>query len=879
LAATGGDSKQEHRARDLAGRAANAAPSVSRLRLAAQLAEDRNMEREWLERAAATASPTDVELLLAQARLARGGTYFRDAVPIFEKVLAIDPDNTAGTLGLVELYVEAGLKRTAATTLEHALARRPHAVALLRAYARYAALRFDDTSFLSQQIEIALARQDRSAAVRWLERFSQIEPDTTWTRALAAHTYRGLGDSSRALLEYQRGLAIAPEDVATLRAMSDVYGDQARQDEQLRLLRQILTVSPQAKDVREYVEHIEPTKPRADEAYAWDSSRFLPLRDDPSRRYPKRTLRNLTVTTVFSNGLASRFRQIVFQPLTDEAAAAAREYGFEYQADRQTVTLRAARVYRKDGKIDESIESGEGSVNNPALATYTSTRAFYVRFSRLNAGDLVELRYRVDDVAPRNEIADYFGEVEYLGSDEPVANSEYVLIAGKTRTLRFNASSIPGVKQEILEQGENRVYRFLAEQVEPVRSEPVMPPWAEVVPHVHVSTFKTWDEVGAWYWGLARDQFDVDDEIRKRVKQIAKGAKDDAARIKAIYKYATELRYVALEFGLEGLKPRRAVLTLARGWGDCKDKATLIVTMLRELGIPATIVIVRTGMRGNIEPEPASLAPFDHAIAYVPSLNLYLDGTAEHAGVTELPPMDRGAVALQINEGHPRLVRLPEPPPEASVTRRKLEVTIAPDGAATFALDLSVSGAYAPDWRRRYLAESTRRERAQRDFGAELGSLELAAGRAGLDIGDLDDAETPVTMRARGKLQAFTRREGHNLVVSAGAAHHLVADYASLSNRTLDIELHALTRRDDEWSFKLPANTRVVEPPVSADIDTPFGSVSLTFEEAAGRAVVRTSLAFKMSRIHPSDYEAFRKFCETVDRVFGQRMVLGTPPP
>src|SRR6185437_3315220 len=288
---------------------------------------------------------------------------------------------------------------------------------------------------------------------------------------------------------------------------------------------------------------------------------------------------------------------------------------------------------------------------------------------------------------------------------EPVASSEYVLITPKSRTFYVNADSVPGVQRETTEQGDSRIYRFIANDVPPIAPEPVMPPYTEIVPHVHVSTFKSWDDVGAFYWRLSRDQLDVDDEVRRKVKEITKGLKDDAAKVRAIYKYATRLRYVALELGLEGIKPRRCAQTISRGWGDCKDKATVIVTMLREAGIPATVVLVRTGMRGGIEPTPASLAPFDHAIAYVPSLDLYLDGTAEHTGVDELPAMDRGAVALQINEGHAKLVHLPQPPAEASVTRRKLDVAVAPDGTGQFSLDLMVSGAYAPDWRQRYLAE------------------------------------------------------------------------------------------------------------------------------------------------------------------------------
>src|SRR6185312_8547384 len=350
LAMTGGDSRPEHRSRDLARRAAEAEPTVKRLLLAGQLAEGRNQEREWIEKAAAKADPHDVDVLLAQAQLARTGTNWRDAVPIFEKILAIDPDHMSATLGLVELYVEAGLKRTALATLERAVARQPQSVSLLRVYAgqlralgrdtdaaeveaRYAGLRFDDATFLDQQVELAIARRDNAGAERWLDRFMKSEPDSAFAQGVAAHTYRALGQRTRAVAAYQRALALAPEDVPTLRALSDLYGEDEKRDDQVRLLRQILALSPQAKDVREYLEHIEPPKPRADEAYAWAPERFLPMRTAGTQRWPKRTLRNLTVTTVFPNGLATRFRQIVYQPLTPDAAEGAREYAFDYQAD------------------------------------------------------------------------------------------------------------------------------------------------------------------------------------------------------------------------------------------------------------------------------------------------------------------------------------------------------------------------------------------------------------------------------------------------------------------------------------------------------------------------------------------------------------------
>src|SRR5690606_20858718 len=279
-------------------------------------------------------------------------------------------------------------------------------------------------------------------------------------------------------------------------------------------------------------------------------------------------------------------------------------------------------------------------------AMYTSARNFYVQFPRLEPGDVVELRYRVDDVTPRNEFADYFGEIVYLQNDEPTQNAEYVLITPKSRKVHID-EKLPGLKRQVTDRGDQRIYRFTAASVPAVTPEPSMPPWSEVLGFVHVSTYASWEDLGRWYWGLAREQFDLDEETRKLAREITKAAKTELEQVQAVYGWALRNpRYLALESGIPAYKPRRREQTLARGWGDGKGKATVIVTLLKELGIDANLVVVRTQMRGDFSSKLPSLAPFDHAIAYVPSLDLYLDGTAEHTGSSELPVMDQGALGL-----------------------------------------------------------------------------------------------------------------------------------------------------------------------------------------------------------------------------------------
>ncbi len=894
LVVTQSDDPSQHTARALAHRAAEKAPTIPRLLLAGELAEGRNQKAVWVEKAEAMVDRAQgtgrdrLDVLLARAEHTLRGLNRRDALPYYERVLALDPDNVAATLARFDLYNSAGLHQTAQTLLDHALARRPRSVALLRTMVaalrsedrvaeadavaeRYSEVRFDDPAFIRSRIELSLARRDAAETTRWIERLLATNPDSASALGAASRALVSLGERPRAIAMYRRALELAPEDTDTMRALAEVYGVAGERDEEVKLLTQVMTLLPQSKDVREYLAQISPSAPRADEAYARPASEFLKLRDLPANGHNRRTFVELTATTVFPNGLASRFHQVVFQPLTESAAAEAREYAFGFEADTESVQLRGARVYRADGKVDEAIETGEGAADNPALSTYTSARAFYVHFPRLLPGDVVELLYRVEDVAPSNAFADYFGEVSYLQSSEPIARAEYVLLTPKSRTFYFNEPHVPNLTRTVEESGEVRTYHFVATDVPPVLPEASQPPYSELLGHVHVSTYRSWEEMARWYWGLVKDQFVADDEVRRRAAEATKGLSDDRAKVRAVYDYVVEkTRYVALEFGIHGFKPYGSAQIFARGFGDCKDKATLIVTMLKELGIPATIVIVRTGLRGDFETYPASLAPFDHAIAYVPSLDLFLDGTAEYAGSMELPSMDRGALALQVNEGVPKLVHLPDPPASASVTTRKVDVTETADGSALIDWRLTVTGAAAGGYRQRYHVASARKERLAEDLSSELAGLAISQ----VDASNLNDVEQPVSLRVRARSQELARRERDTLSFPAGPRMHLVRNWAPLSERRLDVRLHSRATTVGDWTLHVPAGMHVVSAPLPADVRTPFGSVRVETESAGTTVHVVTTITLDQTRILAREYAAFRAFCEAGDRALDQRVIV-----
>lgn len=892
---TGADDPAEHRTREVARRAADAAPTISRLLLAAKVAESRNQRSYWIEKAEAMAlaprtSPHEsIQVLLARADCDRVGVNARDAIPYYDKVLALDPDSVPAVLAKVDLYQEAGLPETALASLQRALARRPTSVGLLRAAVgllrdegreteadematRYAALRFDDPTFIRAHIDLAVARRDAAGAEHWIDRLLAANPGGAVALQSAAQAWTRLGERARAIAAYRQGLEAAPDDAEAMRQLATLYGLAGDRKEQIRLLKRILELMPQAKETREELAHLGPVAPRADERYARPPEEFLAPRTEPAAGEVRRSLVDLQVTTVFPNGLANRFHQVVFQPLTDAAAAQSREYEFTYETDSETVQIRAARVYRKDGRVDESTENGAGAMaDDPALAIYTTARRYYVRFPRLEPGDVVELQYTVDDVAARNAFADYFGEVVYMQGTESVRRSEYVLVTPKTRQFFFNQPHVPGLEQTVTEDGDQRVFRFLARNLAAVPEEALQPPWPEILGHVNVSTYKTWEDVGRWYWGLVKDQFIPDDEVRRRAEALTKGLTDERAKVRAIYDYVVQkTRYVALEFGIHGYKPYRCAQIFARGFGDCKDKATLVVTMLRALGIDATPVVVRTGNKGDIETMPASLAPFDHMIAYVPSLDWYLDGTAEYSGLLELPAMDRGALALQVNEGHAKLVHLPDPSSSASVSSYRVDATVAAGGGALIDWHASVEGVEASEWRARFHAQATRRQRAEQMFASLLPGSVVTA----FDSSNLEDVEAPVNLHTKGRVPQFGRSDGDMLSVPVGRREHMVRDYAPTANRTLDLRLPAQWTELDEWSVHLPAGSKVTNAPVSASGTSPFGMYSVVAETGSDTIRVKTTVALSKTRVAAAEYSGFRKWCETVDSALGQRATV-----
>ena len=158
-------------------------------------------------------------------------------------------------------------------------------------------------------------------------------------------------------------------------------------------LRRALALRPQDADTRELLEQIEPERERPDERYAVSSEELLRRRVEQDG-YPTTVLQDLTVNTVYDNGLGSSFTQYAAQAHDDAGARQLRSRSIQFDPDTQRVDIRQARVYRANGSVLEATQRFERQLGEPWYRIYYDTRALVVVFPDLEPGDTIEIQYR-----------------------------------------------------------------------------------------------------------------------------------------------------------------------------------------------------------------------------------------------------------------------------------------------------------------------------------------------------------------------------------------------------------------------------------------------------------------------------------------------------
>jgi transglutaminase-like putative cysteine protease len=569
-------------------------------------------------------------------------------------------------------------------------------------------------------------------------------------------------------------------------------------------------------------------------------------------------------TRFFDNGLLRSFEDTVVVIADARKGEGFRTFSFPYASGRDQVDVVVAERVRRDGRREPAERIVDRGQNGKENGAYSDARAKVVVFAALDDGDVLHVRVRREAVGKQNLFGDFFGDLDVIQGRYPVRRFRYVVEAPLSRPLSWGGRGMPN--PVVTERDGVRVYDFVDEDVPGLDGEAGMPPWLEVARYLSVSTYSSWGDLGRWYESLIREQLRIDDELRAVVARIKAEARNEGDLVRLLYEYVvTQTRYVGIELGIHGWKPYPVTEVHRRRYGDCKDKASLLVVLLREAGIPAHLALVRTIQLGHAADTPPSMWAFNHAIAWVPSLDLFLDGTAEQSGWRDLPSMDQGALALIVDGEQSRLVTIPVQPADANQNVSAYELHLRDDGA------LAVRGrerfrGHAKARERRDLADpATRRQTLERELaqsipGAAVSRVDVTP--LGLDVTELGyDFEAVLPSRAA------RQPDGSLSMPLSLYPHDLVGNYADQSSRRFPLFVDHPWRTQNVMRYVLPPGFAVRELPAGGRVDGQFIRFVQKVTKTADGFLVDEDTALLVRRVDVDDYERFRAEALAADQL------------
>jgi tetratricopeptide (TPR) repeat protein len=371
---------------------------------------------------------------------------------------------------------------------------------------------------------------------------------------------------------------------------------------------------------------------------------------------------------------------------------------FSYEDATGTIEIDYVKVRKPDGTVvvtpPENIQDMAAQITREA-PFYSDLREKQIAVKGLGIGDVLEFDIHHHITKP---LAPGQFWMEYSFTKDGILLQEQLEISlPRDRAIKLKT---PAFKPTVTDADKYRVYAWTASNLKhkddlETKRDRDKAAWEQArgrfpQPDVLLSSFQSWEEVGRWYGSLQQERVKPTSEIRAKASELTKDAPDDNAKLQATYKFvSTKFRYIGVAFGIARYQPHSASDVLDNQYGDCKDKHTLLASLLGAAGINAYPALISSTR--EIDPDVPSPGQFDHVITAVSQARdfLWLDSTTEVGPFQYLAPNLRNKHALVIQDDRPvELVNTPaELPFRSTQTFRmkgKLNEAGVLEGNATF---------------------------------------------------------------------------------------------------------------------------------------------------------------------------------------------------
>jgi len=553
------------------------------------------------------------------------------------------------------------------------------------------------------------------------------------------------------------------------------------------------------------------------------------------------------------------------------------ESQISYDSTYEKVELEYARTIKPDGTV---VEVGSRHIRDVSkylnFPLYSNARVYIISFPEITEGVSIEYKIKIQ----RNQLInkkDFL--ISYpLQAQEPVisANFSVALPRGETlyvKTLNDKYNDFGANLKPRIQEKENRlIYTWQFKDIPEILPESNMPPNVEINPTILISTFSSWQEVYDWWKNLSRDKIKADTAIKEKVRELTRGEDSEEAKIRAIYNFcAQKIRYVAVEYGQAGYEPHNASDIFQNKYGDCKDQAILLVTMLKEAGFKAWPLLIPTKECYNLNEDFPAIF-FNHCIAAVLLKDkiIFLDPTAETCSFGDFPEDDQGRRVLIFKEEGYKIENIPLYPASHNLMKQYLKVKVNSDESIAAEKSIFTYGAY--DQGQRLWMLYTPPQLIRQLLEEKIQAVSIGARLDSYNIKNLEDLNASVVLNYSFKGTEYFTVAGRNRIMPQ--LTNLDTALAAKDRRKYPIDFSILDVKETICEIEIPLDFTIKYMPPSITEDSPWFKFIVEYNQKDNKIYFRQKTELKKNIISREDYPDFKVFLEGLARRIKQRIIL-----
>jgi hypothetical protein len=443
-------------------------------------------------------------------------------------------------------------------------------------------------------------------------------------------------------------------------------------------------------------------------------------------------------------------------------------------------------------------------------------------------------------------------------------------------------------------------WQWTVRDVPGIEHEPMMPAFLALSGRMELAYFDpggtavgSWDGLGRWYSGLTNGRRTPTPEISEKVRQLTAGKTDFDGKLRALTSFMqSDVRYVGIWIGIGGYQPHPAGDVFHARYGDCKDKATLLSSMLQEAGIGSEYVLIDTE-RGTVHPDVPS-AWFNHAILAVElpkeigtdayhsvvtaktgKRYLIFDPTDEYTPVGELRSDLQDSYALLITDSRGELILTPTLSPDANIISRTGHFILSSDGTLVGEVVENRSGDHARAVRHA-LIHANQQQRLQH-FEHQLSRSLRGFTLQSTDIQQLDQSQKNLVLTFKFTTPQYGQVRGPLMLLRPRVLGEKGFD-VERKLRHYPVELEGTSRQTDVYEIEIPQDYKVDDVPDPVKIDVGFASYQSKIEVTGSKLRYSREYVIHDLSVNPDHMADLRKLEGTIGDDEAAAVVLKRVP-